>query len=333
MTEMDYDELVMRIVKASGLNKKDVVARINAKVSELSGLVSKRGAAHIVANSFGVQLHESKKGKVLDLKDVVSGLSNVSVKGVITRMFPVNEFDKNGRKGKVASVIINDGTDESRLVFWNDMADIISSGRVNVNDFIKAHHLRSKKGNFGMELHLNARSRIELNPDDEKPPKVKSVSSPGPVPERYLICDLQEGLNVEVRGCLVQLYDRRPFYDVCPECGKSAKEGNCGEHGAVTPKKALIVNAVFDDGSGTIRGVFFKQQAEALLGCSTEHALKLKDELGEDTAVIHEKKDLLGEEFVISGRIVKNSYNDTLELMTNSIVRANPLVEAKKLLG
>ena len=50
---MDFEELVMRIIKASNLSRDDVLARINAKVSELSGLVSKRGAAHIIANSFG----------------------------------------------------------------------------------------------------------------------------------------------------------------------------------------------------------------------------------------------------------------------------------------
>lgn len=333
MPQIDFDELIMRIVKASGLSKDDVMARINAKVAELSGLVSKRGAAHIIANSFGIQLTESKKGKILDLKDVVAGLNNISVKGVVTRLFPVNEFESKGRKGKVASVIINDGTAEARLVFWNKMTEVISSGSVNENDLIKAHHLRSKKGNYGMELHLGNRSRIELNPDDEDRPEVKSFSRPSPSRKRFLICDLQQGLNVELKGAVVQLYERSPFYEVCPECGKSAKDGDCPKHGEVEPAKAMVVNAVIDDGTGTIRCVFFKQQAEALLGCSTNHALKLSKEAGNDTAVLHENKDLLGQEFIVSGRINHNDFSDSLELMVNSIVKVNPLKEAKKLMN
>ncbi len=330
MAEMDFDELVMRIIKASGLDREAVLARINSKVVELSGLVSKRGAAHIIANSFGIQLHESKKGQVLSLKDVVSGLNNVSVKGVVTKVFPVNEFDKNGRKGRVGSVIINDGTSEARLVFWNDTAEALTSGKINVGDFLKAHHLRSKKGNFGMELHLSARSRIELNPD-EKPPEIKVYSNPGPQSSRYFICDLQEGVNAEIKACLVQLYDRKPFYDVCPECGKSVKEGKCSEHGEVKPVKALILNGIFDDGTGTIRCVFFKQQAEALLGCSTEHAVQLMNETNDPSAIIKKKNNIIGDVFVLSGRVVHNNFTDNSELMVNSIVRANPVAEVKKL--
>lgn len=333
MAEMDFDELMMRIVKASGLDKKEVNARVNAKVEELSGLVSKRGAAHIIANSFGIKLHESKKGKLLSLNDVVSGLNNISVKGVITRVFPVNEFDKkNGGKGKVASVIINDGSAECRLVFWNDLTEAVSSGRLNEGDFVKVYHVRSKKGRYGMELHLNTRSRIQVNPEDEKPPEVKSVNSPGASPERFLICDLQAGLKAEVRGCLVNLYERSPFYNVCPKCGKSLKDDECPEHGKVEPAKALVVSAVFDDGTGSIRCVFFRDQAEALLGCSTEHAVKLSDKEGKEEAVIMEKQGLLGDEFVISGKVNHNDYSDTLELMVNSVVRANPLKEAKRLM-
>ena len=328
---MDFDELVMRIIKASGLNRDDVLARINAKVTELSGLVSKRGAAHIIANSFGIQLHESKKGKVLELKDLVDGLNNVGVKGVVTKVFPVHEFEKNGRKGRVANILINDGSAEAKVVFWNDMVEVVSSSKVNSGDFIKVHHVRCKKGNFGMELHLSARSRIELNPDEERP-EVKSFNNAGPSPERFLVCDLQDGLNVELRGAVVQLYDRAPFYDSCPECGKSVKDGSCSEHGEVKPVKAFIVNAVIDDGTGTIRCVFFKQQAEALLGVSTDHAVKLGEEKGEDKAIIHESKGLLGEEFIISGKVNHNDFSDSLELMVNSVVKANPLVEVKKLL-
>jgi ssDNA-binding replication factor A large subunit len=330
---MDFDELVMKIVKASGLNKDDVLARINSKVAELSGLVSKRGAAHIVANGFGIKVHESKKGKVLDLKDLVSGLNNVSVKGVVTRVFPVNEFDKNGKKGKVASVLINDGTGDSRLVFWNDMANIISSSRLNEGDFVIAHHLRSKQGMYGIELHLSNRSRLDLNPDDEKRPEVKSSSVALDTSKRFLICDIQQGLNVEIRGCLVQLYDRSPFYLVCPECGSSAKDNKCSEHGEVKPKKAFVLNAVFDDGTGTVRCVFFKEQAESLLGCSTEHAVKLAEDKGNDAAIIHEKKDLLGEEFIISGKVNHNDFTDNLEITARSIIRANPVKEVKKLLN
>ncbi|MFA5406071.1 MAG: DUF2240 family protein [Candidatus Nanoarchaeia archaeon] len=332
MGDMDFDELLMRIVKSSGMSKEDVLARINAKVTELSGLVSKKGAAHIVASSFGIQLNEARQSAFVELKNLVAGLNNISISAVITRVFPINEFDKNGKTGKVASVIINDGTDEARLVFWNEMTEIIASGKLNVNDFIKVHHLRSKKGNYGFELHFGARSRIDVNPEGDKP-KIVSVNNKRSAPNRFLICDLQQGLETELRACLVKLHDFKVFYDVCPDCGKSAKDNKCADHGEVKPKKALIISSVFDDGTGSIRCIFFKQQAETLLGCSTDYAVKLALDNGSDAAIINEKRALVGEEFVISGRVNHNSFNDQLEMVINSIVKADPLVEAKKLMA
>jgi replication factor A1 len=262
----------------------------------------------------------------------VAGLNNISISGIITRVLPINEFDKNGKKGKVASVIINDGTGEARLVFWNEMTEIISSGKVNVNDFLKVHHVHSKQGNYGFELHLSARSRMEVNPEGERP-KVKSVNNKRPAAKRFLVCDLQAGLETEIRACLVKLHDFKVFYDVCPYCGKSIKGDKCAEHGAVKPSKALFISGVFDDGSGTIRCVFFKQQAESLLGCSTDYAVKLASDTGNDNAIIGEKKSIIGDEFILSGRVNHNNFSDQLEMIVNSIVKADPLAETQKLLA
>ncbi len=323
MAELSFDELIMRIVKASGLNHEQVMARINAKVEELSGLVSMRGAAHIIASQYGIQVHESRKGKVIPINELIDGLNNISVRGIVTRVSQINEFESNGRKGRVASVTINDGTGEARIVFWNDTVKIIEDNTINNGDFIKVHHLRSKKGRYGVELHFNIRSRIELNPDEEKP-IVKVVNKPSPSVERYLICDLQEGLNVELRATIVQIYDKNLFYNVCPVCGKSVKE-SCSEHNE-KPVKALLVKAVLDDGSGTIVGVFFKELAESLLGVSTEQAIKIVNE-GRSNDLL----SVLGDEFIISGRINKNSFTDSLELIANSVVRVNPVIEAKRI--
>lgn len=329
MTEPDYEEILEKIIKASNITREELNARVNAKINELSGLVSKRGAAHIIASSLGIQLYDTKKGKLLEIKDLVSDLSSVSIKGVITRIFPINEFEHDGRKGKVGSAIINDGTGEARLVFWNETAAIIEDKKLNINDFVKIHHLRSKKGNYGMELHFSNSSRIEME-TLEKPPQIKMGIPSRNTPARILICDVQEGMESEVRGCVVQVNDRTIFYDTCPKCAKSAKEGNCKEHGKVEPVKALMLNIVLDDGTGNIRCVFFKQQAEALLGMSTEKALQASKEKGSDALVIQER-NILGEEVIVTGKVNHNDFSDQPEIMGRSVSRAEALKEIQKL--
>ena len=45
----NYDLLIERIAKASGLEKEEVERKVEAKKAKLSGLISKEGAAQIIA--------------------------------------------------------------------------------------------------------------------------------------------------------------------------------------------------------------------------------------------------------------------------------------------
>ena len=58
MFNLRYDEIVNKIIKEKGLTKEDIESRVNSKLQQLSGLISKEGAAHIVANELGVNLYE-----------------------------------------------------------------------------------------------------------------------------------------------------------------------------------------------------------------------------------------------------------------------------------
>ena len=129
--------------------------------------------------------------------------------------------------------------------------------------------------------------------------------------------------NVELFGTVVQSFEPR-FFEVCPQCGKRAKpsEGsfNCAAHGPVTPQYSYVMNAVLDDGTETIRGVFFRDQAEKLVGKSREEMLSYKDNVPAFDAV---KNELLGKQIKVVGRVNKNEMFERLEFVVNQ-VDANP---------
>ena len=56
---MHYDDIVNKINEASGLSKVDIEDKVKTKMNQLSGLVSKEGAATIIANELGVKLFQS----------------------------------------------------------------------------------------------------------------------------------------------------------------------------------------------------------------------------------------------------------------------------------
>ena len=54
---LNYDELINRI-KEKGFNDKEIERKINRKLEELSGLISREGAAHLIANELGINLFD-----------------------------------------------------------------------------------------------------------------------------------------------------------------------------------------------------------------------------------------------------------------------------------
>jgi len=129
-----------------------------------------------------------------------------------------------------------------------------------------------------VEVHASSRSHLDINPDAPGVEKIPSLSelrgetnSTSSSLSRSKIKDIDEGIK-EIRGAIVNITDGTNFYDVCPNCGKKVYNGNCADHGDVEPKHSLILSTIMDDGSDNMRVVFFREQAEAVLGMSSEEA-------------------------------------------------------------
>ena len=119
--------------------------------------------------------------------------------------------------------------------------------------------------------------------------------------------------NVEILGTIVQVFDLR-FFTVCPECNKRVYEKEsgfeCGAHGKVTPSYSYVMNVFLDDGTDNMRVVFWKNQAERLLGKTEAEMLQFKDD-GQKFEEV--KNDLLGNIVKLVGRVSKNEMFDRLE--------------------
>ena len=80
MIKIPFEQLVGKIKKESNISEDEINEKVNDKMKQLSGLISKEGAAHIVANELGIKLFESFSGK-LQIKNIVAGLRNVETIG------------------------------------------------------------------------------------------------------------------------------------------------------------------------------------------------------------------------------------------------------------
>ncbi len=316
MLNLPYDEMIRKLKDATGLDEATLQARVKERMDQLSGLISREGAVHILANELGVQLAPAPLGP-LKISQIAPGLRSVETQGKVTRIFAAREFASGERKGKVGSFFLGDETGQIRVTCWNDKADILPS--LQEGTIVKVIDTYVRENNGFKELHLNDKSRIILNPEQVVIGEVRSAQR---TYQRKPIQQLKDqDLSTEVFGTIVQVYDMK-YFERCPSCKKRIRQSDagfvCAEHGPVSADFGYVFNVILDDGTGTVRLVFFSEQACALLKRTHSDVLATR----ELPSKLEEfKTELLGEQVIVRGKATKNAMFDRLEFVVQDVVR------------
>jgi ssDNA-binding replication factor A large subunit len=313
MINIPIENILMKL-KESGLSEDDIEKKIKQKMDQLSGLISREGAAHIIANELGIKVVEKTSGRV-KIKDVFTGMRNVEAVGKVTNVFDVREFQRSdGNSSKVGSFIIGDETGTIRITCWGNQADNVL--KIKQNDIVKIVSAYVKENQGRKELHLNDNSKIIINPTGEV---IGDISFESREFDRKKISDLNDNMmNIEIMGTVVGV-DALRFFEVCPQCNKRARnkrdEYECEKHGVVQPDYSYVMNIILDDGTGNLRVVCFREMVEKCLGLDKKELLILKD-----TPDLTPKKDsLLGKILKVKGRVKRNQMFDRLEFSCQDV--------------
>ncbi len=305
--EGNYLQLVELISESSGNSVEDIKRRVEAKQAKLSGLISKEGAAQVVAAELGVNFDK----QMIKISQIVPGMKKINLIGKIIDLFPVREFNKNGRSGRVASFVLADDTSNIRVVLWDENhIDLIVKGQIIKSGIVEINNATIKNG----ELHLGSFSEIKNSNH-----VIKSVVLEKATVNKKIL-DFNTNDNVSARAFIVSIFEPR-FFEVCPNCKKKVNElSECAEHGKVVPEKRVLLNFIIDDGSDSIRAVMFSEQVGKLIG---------KTEIESPELFAVKKQELLGEELIISGQVRKNRMFNNNEFIVDDIkeVEVDKLIE------
>jgi ssDNA-binding replication factor A large subunit len=329
---VSVEEILSELEKSTNFSREELLEKIDRKQKELSGLISFEGAAYLIAREFGLDLLE-KARRELQIKNIVPGLKKVNVCGRIFKISSIIEFTKqNGNKGRVVNLFIGDATGYIRLPLWNEQVKLVEDEIIRLGDVVQITNGFAKENIYGdVEVSLGKFGSIRQIEDAGFPTTeelVKRTFTSGI--ERTSIASLVPG-NFEIRGNLVNVFKGNFLFKVCSICGGSLleKEGKprCSEHGEVEPNVNIMISAIIDDGTAGMRVVFFRSQAEKLLGLKANELDKLEPE--KRYQLIKEK--ILGKELILLGRVRKNNMSGRLEMIANEVKDLNVLEESKKL--
>lgn len=339
MFNISVDEIIRKITQKTSLSESSIRSKIKEKIDQLSNLVSEEGAAHIVANELGVKLIEGFGKEILEIKNLLPGLKNITIIGKVQMVWEVKEFKTEKAEGKVGSFLIQDHSGRTRIVLWNDHTKLITNQIIQEGDIVKVSHAYVKEGRISPEVHLSNTSRIEVNPEGiEIDVKEYSGDQTSQAVETEIKNLKEEMDRVVLRAVIVQIYEKEnPFFIICPECSKRLTENNnefeCRTHGKVKPKKSMVINTIVDDGTGTIRCVFFGENAGKLLGMSVDEAYNI-GEKENDYAYITRSRipEIIGNEYKIKSDVKKNQQYERLELIARDVNPVNPVTESFKII-
>ncbi len=326
----EVKELAERIAEKEGKEVDEVIDTIKEKEKEYSGLISFEGAAHIVAKDCGLELIDDDSTS-LKIENVVSGMNSATVAAKIESIFGPREFKTDKGEGKVANLILKDETGTIRFSLWNEEVDkLIEEEKIVVGDTIMIENGYVTEDNRGQpEIRLGRSGKLketDVEIDVEISP---GGSSPDGYTRTY-IEDLTPGENTEIRGTVVNVFGDSPFYKKCPECDKKVEGDKCEEHDEVQVNMALSI--VVDDGTDSIRSVFFRDEVEKLLGIDTEEAWEMTEEGKNMDEFVDLCEELIGNEIIIQGRVKINDFFGRPEVIANTSEEVDLKKEVKKVL-
>ncbi|MEM4282195.1 MAG: OB-fold nucleic acid binding domain-containing protein [Candidatus Woesearchaeota archaeon] len=324
LIRIPYADIVEKIKSKTGMSEEEIRHLVEEKQRQLSGLISKDGAAHIVANELGVKLFEH--GSRLKIKELYPEMRAIETVGKVLQVFLPKQFVRaDNTFGNVGSFTLGDETGHIRVVCWGKNAEAMAGLKVGDVVRIISGYVRENRGL--REVHLNDNSSLIINPEGIDITEVKQPAAA----IKKAIKELSDGdENIEITGTVIQVFDLK-FFESCPDCGKRLKqEGSewfCRLHKRVEPTYSPVLNLILDDGTDSIRVVLFRNQVERLLDKSTQDVLAYK---GSPESFSDFKTALLGEVLRLIGRVKRNEFFDRLEFTAQRVFKIQPGQEEVK---
>ncbi|MDG5778178.1 single-stranded DNA binding protein [Haloarculaceae archaeon H-GB2-1] len=129
---------------------------VEQKVEQMGGLADEETAAMLIA-------HELAEGEVDTVADIEPGMEEVKFLAKVLSVGDLRTFERDGEDedGHVINVEAGDETGAVRLAFWDEQAQSVAEGQLEIGDVLRIKG-RPKEGYNGLEVSVD-----KAEPDDE----------------------------------------------------------------------------------------------------------------------------------------------------------------------
>ena len=246
-------DIITKILEQSpNLTREAVLEMVQRKRDGAGKLLTEEGAAHLVAGDLGVSLSGPISFKnTLDVKDLIIGSSDVSLSGKVTLTYPTQTFrKKDGAEGKVGRFVLQDGTGSTKIVLWDENAELLDRQRIPVGSMIRVNHGYVRPSLDGRpEVNVGRRGSIVVQASGNESTKQNTVYKK--------IREISErDLSINVKGIVVS---------VSPPSTFTRSDVTSGQ----------VSRIQIGDETGQIRIILWNEQAEFAVGIKKDDAIEI----------------------------------------------------------
>ncbi len=166
---MDLEQIVQHILTVRhDLSQEDILKKIYEKKRSAEDYFIDEVAARLVASELGVELPNTEDSlrPEIAIKDLVTGLNNVTIIGKVTEIYPVQTFSRSDlTEGKVARLLLVGKTGTIKVVLWDEQVQPVEAEKIQPGQRIKVSHGYVREGLNGKpELHVGKRGELKISP-------------------------------------------------------------------------------------------------------------------------------------------------------------------------
>jgi replication factor A1 len=162
---MGLEEIVNQILASrSDIKREKILEMIKNKKRGAGNFLTDGTAARLVASELGVEIAKKPLRLKIQIKDLVSGLNDVSLTGQVMSVYPPKTFKRRDwTEGKLASVLVSDKSGSLRVVLWDNKVELVEAGKIQREQIVRILHGYVREGLDGNpELHVGDKGKIKI---------------------------------------------------------------------------------------------------------------------------------------------------------------------------
>ena len=208
----EIESILTQLCEKTKKDRYEIKKLIEDKQVKFKHQISEIAAAKILAKELNIDLVQKiiKTANIDEVLHFPPGTPDISIIGIIIRMYSPLNFNRTQGTGKVQHFILADNSGEIRIILWDGMVDLVNKLKLEIGSIVQIYKGIVRMGKSGeREIHLNELSSIQSSPKESDIEKLPDVMERIKTPDKIDIEDKNK--EIDIKGLISSIGEMKTF--------------------------------------------------------------------------------------------------------------------------